>query len=148
MRALVFLLAAFAATGCTHTQSVDDPSKAADGEENGSGKNATGSGDTAKADVTKDDAAPTAPSRARQDPEDVPVATTSLALLQPGAEDKVRDKLGIGSKDALPEAVRRFQREHDLPATGTLDHATVRKLGLEPELPDEARKRPTNSQSE
>jgi hypothetical protein len=133
MRALVFLLAAFAAAGCAHPHSVDDPSKEAEGDANGAGKKPADSGDAATANSAKDTAAPTAPSRARQNPEDVPVATTSDALLQPGAEDKVRDKLGIGPKEALPEAVRRFQREHDLPATGALDHATVQKLGLEPD---------------
>jgi Putative peptidoglycan binding domain len=65
---------------------------------------------------------------------DIDVATAPEALLQPGAGDKVRQKLGLAEgSGSMTAALRRFQREHDLPATGVLDHETVEKLGLSPD---------------
>jgi hypothetical protein len=53
--------------------------------------------------------------------------------LKPGADEKVREKLGVkGKGEDLRPALQRFQREHDLPATGILDHRTAKELGLEP----------------
>jgi len=65
--------------------------------------------------------------------EDIDVATSPQGLLQPGALDKVREKLGLSKGEGTDAALRRFQREHDLPATGMLDHETVEKLGLSPD---------------
>lgn len=66
-------------------------------------------------------------------PEDIEVSTTPQGLLEPGAMDKVRDKLGVAKGESVQTAIRRFQREHDLPATGMLDHETVERLGLSPD---------------
>ena len=69
-----------------------------------------------------------------KDPERVAVASSPAGLLKPGAEQKVREKLGLNAKDeALRPALQRFQREHDLPATGILDHRTAKELGLAPD---------------
>ena len=59
-------------------------------------------------------------------PDAVPVATAPEALLAPGAEDKIRERLVAGgflagdakSDAAMREGFRRFQRAQDLPATG------------------------------
>lgn len=71
-------------------------------------------------------------------PEAVPVATAPELLLKPGAEDKIRDRLAAqgflkdDEKGSMRGGIRRFQKEHDLPATGVVDHETVKALGLEP----------------
>jgi hypothetical protein len=71
----------------------------------------------------------------------VPVATAPDVLLKPGADDKIRERLKVGgyvdrddkeSAGALRQGIRRFQKEHDLPATGVADHETVKRLGLDP----------------
>jgi peptidoglycan hydrolase-like protein with peptidoglycan-binding domain len=75
---------------------------------------------------------------------DGPALTTSpAALLKPGALKAIQERLardGVLSSDqatgepntATTNALVRFQRGHNLPATGTPDDATVRKLGLQP----------------
>jgi hypothetical protein len=72
----------------------------------------------------------------------VPVATTPGGLLVPGAEDKIRERLVAGgylapdaksSDGAMRDALKRFQRAKDLPATGIPDHETVKRLGLDPD---------------
>ena len=68
----------------------------------------------------------------------VPIATAPEGLLKPGAEDKIRDKLAAGGfmdRDGgnMKTGLLRFQQEHDLPATGTPDAETLRKLGLDPD---------------
>lgn len=73
--------------------------------------------------------------------DEVPVPSTASGLLAPGADDKIREKLsergftGGGDKEKVSteEALRRFQRDKELPATGMPDHATVRALGLDPD---------------
>ncbi len=70
-------------------------------------------------------------------PHQTPVVESPQALLQPGAEDQIRDKLkAAGFLDqpsgSLEAAVRRFQKARDLPVTGVVDHETARKLGLDP----------------
>jgi hypothetical protein len=69
-------------------------------------------------------------------PGEVPVSTSPAGLLAPGADDKVRDKLAAAGYAAdgrsTQEALRRFQKANDLPATGVADHETVKKLGLDP----------------
>jgi hypothetical protein len=55
-------------------------------------------------------------------------------LLKPGAEQKVRDKLGVkAGGGSLRAALSKFQKEHDLPATGILDQRTAESLGLDPD---------------
>ena len=42
--------------------------------------------------------------------------------------------LGRDASDAAKrQGLRRFQRAHDLPATGVADHETVKRLGLDPD---------------
>jgi hypothetical protein len=69
-------------------------------------------------------------------PGDVPVSTSPAGLLAPGADDKIRDKLAAAGYAAegksTKEALRRFQKANDLPATGMPDNETVKKLGLDP----------------
>jgi hypothetical protein len=79
-----------------------------------------------------------APARAREPaskPDDVPVSTSPAGLLAPGADDKIRDKLAAAGfatdGKSTNEALRRFQKANDLPATGVPDHETVKKLGLD-----------------
>ena len=67
------------------------------------------------------------------DPEDIDVSTTPQGMLEPGALDKVRDKLGVAKGESVQAAVRRFQREQNLPATGMLDEETIERLGLSPD---------------
>jgi hypothetical protein len=66
-----------------------------------------------------------------EDPSEVPVASSPSGLLKPGAEQKVRDKLGIKAGGSLRQALQKFQKEHDLPATGILDQRTVESLGFD-----------------
>jgi peptidoglycan hydrolase-like protein with peptidoglycan-binding domain len=78
-----------------------------------------------------------------RDPSAVPVASSASGLLTPGAEQQIREKLiARGFMDApakgdAPPALRapleRFQDANNLPATGSPDAETIRKLGLDPE---------------
>jgi hypothetical protein len=69
-----------------------------------------------------------------KDPHEVPVSTSPRGLLKPGAEQKVRERLGSkGKSGSLRQALQQFQRSRDLPATGMLDHETVKELGLDPD---------------
>jgi hypothetical protein len=69
-----------------------------------------------------------------EDPSEIPVASSPSGLLKPGAEQKVRDKLGVkAGGGSLRKALQKFQKEHDLPATGILDQRTVELLGLDPD---------------
>jgi Putative peptidoglycan binding domain len=73
-----------------------------------------------------------------------PLTTSPAALLKPGALKAIQNRLARDG--ALPSdqitgepnaattgALVRFQRDHNLPATGAPDNATVRKLGLRPD---------------
>jgi hypothetical protein len=68
----------------------------------------------------------------------IPVASTPEALLVPGADKQIRDKLVAagflreGEGHSMEAALRRFQKAHDLPETGIADHQTVQSLGLDP----------------
>jgi Putative peptidoglycan binding domain len=69
-----------------------------------------------------------------EDPSEIPVASSPSGLLKPGAEQRVRDKLGVkAGAGSLREALQKFQKKHDLPATGILDQRTVETLGLDPD---------------
>jgi hypothetical protein len=68
-----------------------------------------------------------------EDPSEIPVASSASGLLKPGAEQTVRDKLGVEAGGSLRRALQKFQKEHDLPATGILDQRTVESLGLDPD---------------
>jgi hypothetical protein len=73
----------------------------------------------------------------------LPLTTSPLPLLQPGAAKKIQERLAkeglLKEKHASGEldgptnaALTRFQRKQKLPATGYPDDATIRKLGLDP----------------
>jgi peptidoglycan hydrolase-like protein with peptidoglycan-binding domain len=75
-------------------------------------------------------------------PDAVPVATAPDALLAPGAEREIRERLISGgflaadadkSNGATRAAIRKFQKAQDLPATGVPDAETVKRLGLDPD---------------
>jgi hypothetical protein len=65
-----------------------------------------------------------------EDPGEIPVASSPGGLLKPGAEEKVRAKLGVEGS-SMRGALQKFQKEHDLPATGILDQRTAEALGLD-----------------
>jgi len=97
---------------------------------------------TDSGDTKAEDNAGTNPNLHPGHPEEVPVATRPEALLAPGADHDIRDKLaergfmkeGAGSsQSSTREGIRRFQRAEDLPATGIADQETVKRLGLDPE---------------
>jgi hypothetical protein len=130
------LIAAFAlvvAGGCAHTKTTD---------EGGEEQNATPS-------ETKETPTPHAGKEGREPTHrqsggdhSVPLATAPGGLLAPGAEEKIRKRLAAegclddGAKDsggALSEGLRRCQKNHDLPATGMPDDATIKALGLNPD---------------
>jgi putative peptidoglycan binding protein len=146
-------------TACFHAKEVADPSQEERATQQGSeeeksakeeaGTDGTDDKDSEKADAPseKKAAARPEPSTKRAasdkkgdgeqgedgiDPEDIPVASSPQGLLKPGADEKVREKLGVPKEGGMRKALMNFQREHDLPATGMLDHETVEKLGLDP----------------
>jgi hypothetical protein len=126
-----FLIAGALVGGCAHAKTTDDGAE------------------TARQKQEKQAAKPRAPEAGRGapelrpgDPDAVPVATRPEALLAPGAEEKIRERLvanGYLADDAKPsvgamrDSIRRFQRAQDLPATGVPDHETVERLGLDPD---------------
>jgi|KBSMisStaDraftv2_1062788.scaffolds.fasta_scaffold1031347_2 peptidoglycan hydrolase-like protein with peptidoglycan-binding domain len=120
---------AFIAIGCTHAKTTDQ-------------ETATPAKEEAKAPEARDRARPRA-RPAHRDPSEIPVATSAHGLLTPGAERQIRDKLvargfmEAPAEGAPPPSLRaplkRFQNANDLPATGTPDAETIRKLGLDPE---------------
>jgi hypothetical protein len=76
---------------------------------------------------------------------EIPIASSPEALLTPGARADIEKKLahegllegagdhpGDASDARVREALRKFQRQRNLPATGMPDDATVRALGLNP----------------
>jgi hypothetical protein len=131
MRSRLLLLLLLSSLGCTHARKVDDASDQTAAKVDDPGEPA------AQEKVPDPQAAASKKgliAGGEKDPEQVPVASSPAGLLKPGAEQKVRDKLGLKAKDeALRPALQRFQREHDLPATGILDHRTVKELGLDPD---------------
>lgn len=124
----VLLLSTLSA-GCTHARKADDASDQVTSK--------TAEPEQPEAQVADPQAASEKKgliAGGQQDPERVPVASSPAGLLKPGADEKVREKLGVKKKgEDLRPALQRFQREHDLPATGILDHRTAKELGLDPD---------------
>ena len=120
---LRLVLAVIALAGCGHAKSTDEGKPAKEAEPEAEAK---------KPEPTRKRAPEPA-----SNPDDVPVSTSPAGLLAPGADDKIRDKLAAAGFAAqgksTKEALRRFQRANDLPATGIPDHETVKKLGLDPD---------------
>jgi hypothetical protein len=128
MRTAWALLVVLVSSGCTHARKADDASEQVTSK-------------TAEPEPPEPQVAdPQAAGKKKgliaggeKDPERVPVASSPVGLLKPGADEKVREKLGVkGKGEDLRPALQRFQREHDLPATGILDHRTAKELGLDP----------------
>jgi peptidoglycan hydrolase-like protein with peptidoglycan-binding domain len=120
------------AIGCAHTKTTDD------------GTEKDGQKTEAKADKPRavEGGSHKAGGDAARHSGEIPVATAPAGLLAPGAEVKIRDRLAAQgyvpddakrSDAAMKEGIRRFQRAHDLPATGIPDHETVKDLGLDPD---------------
>jgi hypothetical protein len=125
---------------CAHTKTTDEGREKEAGEQEGEAKEAKNAKEDAKP-ARRDPAGPGSELHPGK-PDAVPVATAPEALLAPGAEDKIRERLSAqgflkddakGSEGSMREGIRRFQEAHDLPATGVADRATVKGLGLEPD---------------
>lgn len=138
---LVLLLA------CAHAREAEDPSSAPSASSEAPA-DAEGQGEAPEQEPAKDEAPPGEPAEpgkkaaaqeegqvagGAEDPSEIPVASSPRGLLKPGAEDTVRDKLGVKAGGSLRQALQKFQKEHDLPATGILDHRTAEVLGLDPD---------------
>lgn len=120
--------------GCAHARQAEDATNAQTSEP--SGEHAA----DAPAEAAEAPPAQAAPDGAgrdadgAEDPGEVPVALSPRGLLKPGAEDIVRERLGVADGgESLRAALQRFQRSRDLPATGVLDHETAEELGLDPD---------------
>jgi hypothetical protein len=138
--AAAFVFAVALALGCSHTQHV---------ESSAGGKSAAadrGSHATPPQDASARPVRPPSPNARPPSDEPaptIPLATSPSGLLKPGAEKKIQEKLsdkGVlddkspsGELDGpTREALRRFQHDQGLPATGMPDDATVKRLGLDP----------------
>jgi hypothetical protein len=130
---------------CAHAHEAEDPSSAEEAPSEAQPQ-PDGEGHTAASEREQQHAVPgesggkaTAQKVGRvaggpEDPGKIPVASSPMGLLKPGAEQTVRDKLGIkAGGGSLREALQKFQKEHDLPATGMLDQRTTEALGLDPD---------------
>lgn len=108
---------------CTHARSVAPPQEPSSPE------------------VVEEKPTPKKSSVPREDG-DIRISSSPEALLEPSAARAIQDRLAkSGDLEGEPsgeldgptrKALARFQRAHDLPATGAPDDATVRKLGLDP----------------
>ena len=144
MTRLAVALAVSFIVGCGHTHTVAGPAAATEPEksttEAGPSEAKTEGGSPPvlhPARVTSNLKGPNG------EPQNISIATSPSLLLKPGAAKAIAAKLShdgdlhgeVGSDLDGPtrDALARFQRSHDLPATGIPDDATVRKLGLKPE---------------
>jgi peptidoglycan hydrolase-like protein with peptidoglycan-binding domain len=130
-----------ASAGCSHTRRADDAPVTAEKEEQPE--------DAAKkrpAEARKK-TPPATPRKADAEPESAkdgpPLATGPEGLMTEGSVEKIQDRLrerdllkGDTSSGRWDEptrtALRAFQRDNGLPATGTPDDVTLGKLGLKP----------------
>jgi len=134
MRVSLLALLALIAGGCRHVTTVSNAPGTADG------------GQPAPQPSADDNRSqrPTHLS-ARQEPAGPgrpPLATSPEGLMLPDGPRIIQKALAdrgylreapTGKFDGQTrKALQRFQAEHDLPGTGAPDHATVRKLGLNP----------------
>lgn len=126
MRSIARALAisALALTACRHAQTVGKPGEEAQGgkqEHGGRGKAST---------------------RIPPRPGHPAVAADPTSLMLPGSETKIQNALkekgylrsASGELDApTSAAIRRFQRDQQLPETGAPDRETLRRLGVDPQ---------------
>lgn len=133
LASLVFLAA------CAHTREAEDPSSAQADPEARADADAPSEGAPQQEAAEGPSGQATAQKKGRvaggaEDPDEVPVASSPSGLMKPGAEQKIRDKLGVDARSgSLRRAIQKFQKEHDLPATGIIDQRTVESLGLDPD---------------
>jgi peptidoglycan hydrolase-like protein with peptidoglycan-binding domain len=76
-------------------------------------------------------------------PGEPPIAATPQGLLQPGAGERIQEALEKGGylqhhrtgqlDEPTSAALRRYQQDHALAATGAPDRETLQKLGLDPD---------------
>jgi peptidoglycan hydrolase-like protein with peptidoglycan-binding domain len=129
--------------GCGHTHAVG---ATADGTNAGaSGDHATPPHDRQASALHSPAAAGPAAANHQSPPEDeIPLGVSPAALLKPGAvADVQRQLIHVGALPAehtsgeldatTQQALARYQRQNNLPATGALDNTTVKQLGLNPE---------------
>jgi murein L,D-transpeptidase YcbB/YkuD len=141
-RALLISLLSVPVLACSHPRTASDATQAASADEQAQGgaESAQASEEQSNEESrahTKQGGSSAKPREAgtpaqagAQEPE---VATSARGLYKPGAEEKVREKLGINGDSSTRGPLQRFQREHGLPATGMLDHETAKRLGLDPD---------------
>ncbi len=146
---LLLLLLIGLAMRCSHTSSVQHEGKTAASDEKSerkpTAKEGGGSHDQghAKRGDTDHGAKGDTDNSAKGSGASPSLPTSPAGLLQPGAIAAMQDKLVgrgyLGSSDRsekldgrTEKALRDFQRDQGLPATGTPDDVTVQKLGLSP----------------
>lgn len=130
----IVVIATALVTACAHTKSTDQG--AGSNDQDGGTEEAKATKPEPKSSGSREAGEPGGGKRSG-----VPLATAPEALLAPGAEKKIRERLVAGgflardaeSDAATREGLRRFQRAKDLPATGVADQETVRRLGLDPD---------------
>jgi hypothetical protein len=131
--------------GCSHARTVGSGNESAEPQKNEDKGHATPPEDSNARpphNPSPGEAPPT--DKASREQAEVPIASSPAGLLDPGAAKQIQEKLedkGVLHEDhpsgeldgPTREALSRFQRDSNLPATGVPDDATVRKLGLDPE---------------
>jgi hypothetical protein len=134
-RLLALTLALFFA--CSHTETVKTPQNEAKAEP----RRAEPKAEPKRADTKA--ANPETGEKAKETTAGTPVARNPETLIVPGQVKRIQEKLhdrgllkGPPSgtiDDATRVALKRLQKDADLPETGLPDHETVRKLGLDPD---------------
>ncbi len=134
MRKLALIALTSAALGCSHARSVQQaqtpPPGAAPPHDPGTVPRAT-----------REEPGTRSPAKQHEKETAPPLAASPAGLLQPGAVKRIqaelvrRDYLPEGERSgtldgATQKALRKFQRDQGLPATGSPDDLTLRKLGL------------------
>lgn len=132
-------LAATVGGGCGHTRQADDAPVTAEKEQEEKDAPAP------KRAATKKEATPASrqPAASEKEPTGLPLATGPEGLMTEGSVEKIQDQLrernllkGDASSGRWDEptrtAMREFQRDNGLPATGMPDDVSVGKLGLKP----------------
>jgi hypothetical protein len=129
---------------CSHTETVKPPQK--DEKEATAKKEEPRRAEPKRAEPkraeTKTAPNPTTGERSKATTAGTPVARNPETLIVPGQLKRIQEKLherGLlkaqptGTLDeATSTALKRLQKDADLPETGLPDHETVRKLGLDP----------------
>jgi hypothetical protein len=137
-RGLVALVLAACVAACSHTRSVGSGEESSAAEQAGPPYDENAPAKHRPGRVAEANAGP----RTFKSTGGVPLSTSPVGLLKPGAAKRIQERLvGQGglSADQLTgqldgptrSALARFQTANDLPPTGDPDDATVKKLGLD-----------------